>query len=161
MQNYQCQVEIAAPSAAVFEALTTEKGLRGWWTARCDIGTGVGAQSVFRFGKTYNVMRTEKLSPNREVIWQCLEQHHESAKLNRKNEWAGTKLKFRMESDSPCSTGLQFEHEGLRPQLECYEICQQGWVHFLKRSLKNYVETGRGEPYAGGASTKDIADKQR
>jgi uncharacterized protein YndB with AHSA1/START domain len=153
MKNYQCEVEIAAPSAAVFEALTTEKGLKGWWTTTCEIGKGVSAKSVFRFGKTYNIMRTEKLVPNQEVIWQCLEQHHESAELTRKDEWAGTKVKFRIESKSPSSSVLHFEHEGLSPQLECYAICEQGWNHFLKNSLKGYVETGRGGPFEGDAKT--------
>jgi uncharacterized protein YndB with AHSA1/START domain len=149
MNNYQCQVEIAAPAAAVFKALTTEQGLRGWWTTTCEVGTDVGSRSTFRFGKTHNVMLTEKLSPNQEVAWKCLEQHHEAAELNRKDEWAGTKVKFRLESRSSSSTLLHFEHEGLLPQLECYQICEQGWGHFLKTSLKKFVETGKGEPFSG------------
>jgi uncharacterized protein YndB with AHSA1/START domain len=149
MKNYQCQVEIAAPVAKVFAAITTEKGLKGWWTTTCDAGAGVGSRATFRFGKTHNVMLTEKLSPNQEVVWKCLEQHHEAAELNRKDEWAGTKVKFRLESRSPSSTLLHFEHEGLTPQMECYQICEHGWGHFLKTSLKKFVETGRGEPFYG------------
>ena len=151
MKNYRCDVDIAAPSAVVFGALTTAKGLKGWWTTTCEVGKDVGTESVFHFGKTYNVMRIEKLVPHQEVAWQCVEQYHESAELKRKDEWAGTKVKFRIESRSPSSTLLHFEHEGLSSQLECYGICEQGWNHFLKRSLKSYVETGKGEPFADHA----------
>ncbi len=152
MKNYQCRVEIAASVAKVFGAITTEKGLKGWWTTTCEAGTGAGSRATFRFGKTHNVMRVEKLSPERELVWQCLEQHHESAELKRKDEWAGTRLSFRLEAVSPASTVLHFEHEGLNPQLECYAICERGWDHFLKHSLKRYVETGRGEPFAEAAA---------
>ena len=151
MKNYQFRVEIAAPAAAVFAALTTEKGLKGWWTTTCEAGSGVGSRSIFRFGKTYNVMRVEKVLPNQELIWKCLEQHHEAAELNRKDEWAGTTVKFRLESPSAAATVLHFEHEGLVPKLECYGICEQGWNHFLKSSLKSYVETGKGQPFSGPA----------
>jgi uncharacterized protein YndB with AHSA1/START domain len=150
MNNYRCEVEIAAAATAVFEAITTEKGLKGWWTTTCETGTGVGSKSTFRFGKTYNVMKTVKLVPNQEVVWQCEAQHHESAELKRKDEWAGTMVKFQIESRSPTSTVVHFEHVGLQPQLECYGICEQGWNHFLKSSLKGYVETGRGGPFADG-----------
>jgi uncharacterized protein YndB with AHSA1/START domain len=148
MKNYRCDVEIAAPAAQVFAAITTETGLKGWWTTTCEAGTGIGARATFHFGKTHNVMLTEKLTPNREVVWRCLEQHHEAAELNRKDEWAGTRVKFTLESISPASTVLHFEHEGLTPQLECYRICEDGWGHFLKTSLKRLVETGKGEPYS-------------
>jgi uncharacterized protein YndB with AHSA1/START domain len=152
MKNYQCDVEIAAPAATVFEAITTEKGLKGWWTTTCEVGMGIGSRATFRFGKTYNVMLTEKVTFNREVVWKCLEQHHEAAELNRKDEWAGTRVTFKLESHSPSSTVLHFEHEGLTPQLECYRICEQGWGHFLQSSLKKFVETGKGEPFSGGSS---------
>jgi len=78
-----------------------------------------------------------------------LEQHHEAAELNRKDEWAKTRVRFKLESPSPFSTVLHFEHEGLTPQLECYRICENGWGHFLKTSLKKLVETGSGEPFRG------------
>ena len=153
MKNYQCDVEIAAPAATVFEAITTEKGLKGWWTTTCEVGMGIGSRATFRFGKTYNVMLTEVLVPNREVVWKCLEQHHDATELHRKDEWAGTRVKFKLESHSPSSTVVHFEHEGLTPQLECYRICEDGWGHFLKTSLKKLVETGKGEPYSGGPNS--------
>ena len=148
VKNYQCTLEIAAPAAKVYEAITTAKGLQGWWTTTCESGTGVGSRTTFRFGPTYNVMLTEKLTPHREVVWRCLEQHHEADELSRKDEWAGTRVKFALESRSPGSTVLHFEHEGLTPELECYRICEDGWGHFLKTSLKKLVETDKGEPFS-------------
>ncbi len=150
MRHYNCTVMIEGPVAAVYDALTTEVGLRGWWTKTCEVGRRVGDQSTFRFGKTHNVMRVERLEPDTRVGWRCLEQHHHApGQLNRSDEWRDTTVMFRLTSQTPGRTVLEFEHQGLTPQLECYAICEQGWDHFLKKSLKGYVETGCGEPFCG------------
>ena len=40
---------------------------------------------------------------------------------------------------------LHFRHHGLTPQLECFDMCHEGWTHYLG-SLVSYVETGVGQP---------------
>jgi uncharacterized protein YndB with AHSA1/START domain len=148
MKHYHCETLILAPASAVYDAITTPPGLRGWWTATCEVGTGVGARSTFRFGQTHNVMEVESLRPHLEVRWRCLEQHHHAPnQLTRTDEWAGTSLIFRLIPESASSTLLKFEHLGLTPQLECYDICNRGWNHFLATNLKSYAETGKGTPY--------------
>jgi uncharacterized protein YndB with AHSA1/START domain len=148
MNHYKKDVRIAAPTSAVYRAITTSEGLQGWWTATCDVGIGVGARSTFRFGQTHNVMRIVSLEPDAEVRWQCIEQHHHAPdQLTRTDEWAGTSVVFQLVAESPSSTLLHFEHIGLIPELECYGICYGGWNHFLGTSLKGFVETGVGAPY--------------
>jgi hypothetical protein len=63
------------------------------------------------------------------------------------DEWAGTMVVFRLVTQSPRSTILEFEHCGLGPELQCYQVCERCWNRFLKRSLKSYIETGPGQPY--------------
>jgi hypothetical protein len=36
---------------------------------------------------------------------------------------------------------MDFEHEGLTPQLHCYDTCSLGWSHGLA-SLRTYIDTG-------------------
>lgn len=149
MDDYVCKVMIEGPAGAVYDALTTAAGLQGWWTTTCEVGERVGTLLIFRFGATYNVMQIEKLEPAAEVRWRCLEQfHHAPGQLARSDEWVGTTLQFRLASPTPGRTLLEFEHTGLTPGLECYTICERGWDHFLKHSLKNYIETGKGQPFA-------------
>ena len=38
---------------------------------------------------------------------------------------------------------LRFKHVGLNPKLECYQICERGWDHFLKSSLKTMSKQAR------------------
>ncbi len=148
MRSYQCTVAISSPARKVYEALTTPQGLQGWWTATCEVATDLGAESTFHFGQTCNIMRIERLVPGSEVRWRCVHQyHHAPGELTHPDEWINTLLVFRLFAPTLASTLLDFEHVGLMPGLDCYEICERGWDHFLKHSLKNYVEIGQGDPY--------------
>jgi len=148
MHDYTCTFTMQAPPARVYAALTTPDGLRGWWTEDCDVGAAVGDSATFRFGKTHKTFRIETLTPERMICWRCTEQyHHLPGILKKTDEWVGTRLRFALEPEGEGGTRLSFTHEGLVPTMECYAICQGGWDHFLKTSLKNFVERGKGEPY--------------
>jgi uncharacterized protein YndB with AHSA1/START domain len=150
MSDYNCSIVIAAPAAAVHAALTTREGLQGWWTTTCEVGTHVGALSMFRFGETYHKMRIDRLQPC-EIRWHCLEQYyHAPGQLTRSDEWVGTTLIFRLLPQTAAKTLLEFEHVGLEPELDVYTISEKAWNHFLRRSLRQFLETGNGEPYRNG-----------
>ena len=144
MDCFHRQLSLAAKPNAVYEALTTPEGLRGWWTQTCDVATGLG-KSTFRFNDTYKVMQVEALEPEREVRWKCVEAHLEAPGVKKTDEWVGTQIVFKLSPEGAGKTRLALEHHGLTPALECFEICQGGWDHFLS-SLQSFVETGRGTP---------------
>jgi uncharacterized protein YndB with AHSA1/START domain len=132
---------------AVYAALTTPKGLRGWWTQDCDVATEVGGDLHFRFACSHKHMRIERLEPDREVRWLCTGAHIAVGQLTHKDEWVGTQLVFHLSPDGEGRTRLDFEHRGLVPAFECYDLCSDGWGHYLG-SLQRFVATGRGTPYA-------------
>ncbi len=147
MSHYQQTLALKASPAAVYAALTTPEGLRGWWTQDCDVPTEVGQTLHFQFGRNHKDMRIERLVPGREMRWRCTGAHIAAAEISRKDEWVGTELVFRLTPDGEGRTRLDFEHIGLVPAFECYDLCSNGWQYFL-RSLQQFVETGRGTPYA-------------
>lgn len=149
--NYQSDLVLTAPVASVYEALTTQSGIRGWWTAACDAGTAVGEQITIRFGRTFKVMRIEHLRPEEEVRWRVTDAQLDVPGLTRTKEWIDTTIVFQLVPQSASVTRLQLEHIGLTPQVECYALCSQGWRQFLG-SLKSYVETGKGAPYVDPAA---------
>ena len=151
MNHYQQSLVIAADPATVYAALTTPIGLRGWWSQDCDVATEVGGALQFRFGRNYKDMRIERLEPGREVRWLCTGAHMAASELTRKDEWVGTQIVFRLMPQGAGRTRLDFEHVGLVPNLECYDLCSNGWQYFLG-SLQQFVETGRGTPYALAAT---------
>ncbi|MES2073202.1 MAG: SRPBCC domain-containing protein [Pseudomonadota bacterium] len=148
MKHYQHSLTIAANPAAVYAALTTTAGLRGWWTQDCEgAAAEAGGTIHFRFGACYKDMRVERLEAGREVRWQCTRAHIVADSVTRTDEWVGTQPVFRISDAGQGRTRLDFEHIGLVPSLECYDLCYKGWQHFLP-SLQQYLETGAGTPYA-------------
>lgn len=146
-RHFRKEVHFKAPASALYAALSTQQGLRGWWTQTCTAGIKVGEQARFEFGQNYKLMRIETLRPDHQVRWQCLESHiHVDGRAYPENEWAGTTIVFRINGDTPTHTVLRFEHVGLTPDLACYDLCDGGWTHFLA-SLQQYVETGTGMPH--------------
>lgn len=140
-------VVLAATPDRVYAALTTPEGLRGWWTTDCDVATTLGGESTFRFGETFARMRIDALDPGRAVRWTCTAQHHAAPGLARADEWVGTHVNFSLAPRADGGTELALVHAGLTRRLACYEICHDGWTHYLTVSLKRYVEEGRGAPY--------------
>ena len=144
MNSFKLDLLLAAPASIVYEALTTQHGIQNWWTTASEVGTTVGQQITIRFGDTYKVMQIEALHPFTEVQWGVTDAH--LVVPGYTNEWIGTTIIFQLIPQSETVTQLQLEHIGLTPQVECFEICSQGWNQFLG-SLKSYVETGKGSPY--------------
>lgn len=93
-------------------------------------------------------MEIVQLDSSGEIHWECVAQHHEApGQLTKTDEWKGTLVIFLLKELSAISALLKFTHIGLTPNLECYDICDQGWTHFITVSLKKYLEHGEGEPY--------------
>lgn len=146
MDNYRQQLVISATPAALYQALATQAGLRAWWTETCTADANVGGLATFEFGSVRKVMRIEKLDPDREVRWSCLEADIAGYGLRRTDEWVGTEMVFKLTPQGDGGTRLDFEHIGLTPALECYQLCNDGWAHFMN-SLRGLAEDGKGTPF--------------
>ncbi|WP_349407503.1 SRPBCC domain-containing protein [Pseudalkalibacillus sp. SCS-8] len=147
--DFRTELTVEAPRDALYKAIYTEDGVRGWWTRFADIGEQEGTKSTFRFPAAgfYVITRTEELTLNEQVIWKVVESKHpESSGFEDLEDWTGTTIRFQIEPAGDNQSKLVFVHEGLTPQLECYDACERGWGHYI-HSLKSYVETGEGSPY--------------
>jgi uncharacterized protein YndB with AHSA1/START domain len=151
VNNYQHSLDISADAATVYAALTTTEGLRGWWSQDCDVTHGIGGSLLFRFGANFKGMRVERLEPEREVRWLCTRAHIAASHVTRKDEWVGTHIIFRLTPVDSGRTRLDFEHIGLVPAMQCYDLCRDGWNYFLP-SLQQFAETGCGTPFEVSAA---------
>jgi uncharacterized protein YndB with AHSA1/START domain len=148
-RDYERLVKIRAPRTAVFDALATIDGVRGWWST--DVSGSAAIGDVLRFGFTlpthqeWIVMRVDGAERPSRVAWSCVAQYV-APKLTKHDEWVDTRLTFDLAEDEPDVCALHFRHAGLTPALECYEICAPGWDYFLA-SLAAYVEQGEGTPF--------------
>ena len=131
------RVGIKAPPEKVFEALSEQKGLAGWWTKSTKASPTVGFVNQFRFGdKGANDMQVVELVPGTRVKWRC---------VDGPPEWIGTELTFDLE-EKDGSTIVLFAQRGWKEPVEFMYYCSTKWATYLL-SLKSLVETRRGTPY--------------
>lgn len=151
-QNYRYESIFDAPIERVYSALTSQSGLRAWWTQECEAGSEAGDQIVVRFGNTYKTMQVDLLGPRSEVRWRVLDSFLDVPDLVKRDEWIGTTICMNLTEEPGSRTRFVLEHVGLTSNIECYELCSGGWAHFLA-SLKAFVETGKGTPFQVSTQT--------
>jgi len=94
----------------------------------------MGGDSFFDFTVT-------ELVPGKRLVWLVTDCN--MPWYSDKKEWANTRLIFDLEENNG-ETVLQFTHEGLTPDVECYKDCEPGWTHWIKTSLFSYLTNGKG-----------------
>jgi hypothetical protein len=143
--SYTREIVVSNTPSAAYRALTSE--FDKWWTSSSRPVNAVGDTVTFKFDTTYWTMRATKLVHEKSVELECVEAHHvhEGLPASIRKEWEGTELKWNIQQQGD-ETKISFIHEGLVPSLDCYEICEIGWDHFFVNSLKNYLDTGEGNP---------------
>ncbi len=137
-----------ATRTEAYAALT--RGYGRWWTATDDTFEAVGDRIRFAFppNVSYWIFEATRLIPNQQVELTCVDALHKIVDKPHasETEWLGSRLIFSIDSDEE-EIRIHLEHEGLMPELDCFEVCEAGWNHFFVDSLKRYLETGVGKPH--------------
>ena len=131
MAELKHQIAIKNTPEKVYSALTTQSGLRQWWTSDAKTEEKVGGNAEFGFDKRATVfrMKIEKLNPGKDVVWSC---HGDNP------EWAGTMLTWSISHENATSV-VRFTHSGWKSASELYAICNTSWGELMHR-LRDYLE---------------------
>ena len=141
--SYTRTLPIQASPYAVYDAVTTVAGIKGWWTDNTVADNG---HITVRFGgDNFQTLRLVDLTPDRGVVWEWIAQHFPVEGTTQTDEWVGTRVAFDIQAHPDGSSTLVFTHNGLTPHMACYGQCNAGWNHFLG-SLTRYLEQGTGAP---------------
>jgi uncharacterized protein YndB with AHSA1/START domain len=134
------RIDIAASGQKIYDAITTEEGIRAWWTNDVKMEAKAGGQALFGFQNHFIVfqMRIEELTPPLLVRWKCVE--------SNSPDWIGTTQEFRLEPQNDRETLLKFCHGDWRSGGDHCYYCNTTWGHLLV-NLKNYTERGVKNPY--------------
>lgn len=128
---------IDASFEQVFEAISTVKGLSSWWTEQTSGGEDIGDEVEFRFDSNgFIKCRIEEKEQPTYLVWECLDGHP---------EWHGTIMTFSL-SENDGKVRVKFEHNGWKEESDFYGQCNFSWGRYFV-SLRNYCETGVGDPY--------------
>ncbi|REC62038.1 SRPBCC domain-containing protein [Chryseobacterium pennae] len=145
MENYTNTIEVKSTADKAYEALTHQVPL--WWTEMFE-GSSVQTGDVFtiRFGAAiHKTMRVKESIPKSKMIWYVEDSLIALPELKNQTEWIGTGIVWEITQIEE-NTRITVIHIGLSPEIECYDICSNGWIQFLA-SLKLFLETGKGTPY--------------
>jgi uncharacterized protein YndB with AHSA1/START domain len=146
--DYEKKLRVQAPPEALFDALTTASGLSAWWTRATGSGDTGGELRFFMSAPDPLLIHVDEATRPTSVRWTVTECSFEP-------DWVGTRPTFTItpvegtSSDREVSE-LEFRHHGLTEELDCIDMCTQGWDHFIA-SLRDYVETGHGSPRGSDA----------
>src|SRR6516225_10146283 len=120
----------------VFNAVNN---VREWWSGFYSeeiVGSTemLNDEFIFRAGEGahYSKQKLVEVVPNKKVVWLVTESSLRF--LRKKNEWTGTRIIFEI-SKKDSKTALQFTHEGLVREIECYESCSPAWTMYIQQKL--------------------------
>ena len=130
------------------EVLDAILDVRSWWSGDLDGPTReVGDVFEYRFQDIhYSRIRVEQVTPQR-VTWRVTDNH--LSFVEDQDEWVDTQIVFEIEP-TVGATRVTFTHDGLLPDFECYDACQQGWSMYATGSLKQLLRSGTGDPAGDG-----------
>ena len=136
-------VDIDAEPKAVSEAVSTEEGLRSFFTPDVDAKPEEGSIARFGFGDKEDLrMRIDRIEPGTEVRWMCVGDFP---------FWEGTVVDWRVQPnpEGP-GTRLTVSHKGWPADLpeHAYASVSYTWGQIVAR-LHDVLETGRSDPYLG------------
>ncbi len=145
--DFKKTIDIKTSKENAFKAITTE--VNKWWgNVDNEMANEIGSEfSIFFEENTEWRFVISELKEFNYVAWKCIYANHSFSGLKGiKEEWLNSEIQFVFKQLKDNRTQLSFVHKGLTPDLNCYEICDAGWAHFITNSLKQYLETGTGNP---------------
>jgi uncharacterized protein YndB with AHSA1/START domain len=134
-------VGIETTPERLYEAITTQRGLEGWWTPEVKAEPVIGAINEFYFMQTTVKFRVDKLEPNRHVSWSA---------VHVPGDWEGTQVLFDIMPEGNM-VNLRFSHAGFASLGGSFGVTSYSWAQYL-RSIKLLLETGEGEPFGSRGS---------
>lgn len=140
--NYTSTILVNQNPETSFESI---KNFRGWWSEEIEGSTGTLGETFFYHYQDVHLCKVKLIEeiPNQKLVY--LVTDNEFSFVEDKTEWINTHLVFEL-TEKGNQTQIKFTHEGLTPEDECYQVCEDAWGNYIQNSLKDLIETGKGSP---------------
>lgn len=139
--NFKTTITVNAPAEHVYNAINNAGS---WWHGEIKGSTDkLDDEFTYRWQDIhYSKQRVIELMPFKKIVWLVTESSLNFT--NDKSEWTGTKLIFEI-SAAGNNTTVSLTHQGLVPEVECYDACSNGWSMLIQQSLLSFITTGKGK----------------
>ena len=126
----------------IFNAINN---VRGWWSEEIEgISDEVGSEFLYHYQDVHRCkIKIIELMPAKKVVWLVLDNNFSFT--TDKTEWIGTQIIFDI-AEKEGGTQVNFTHDGLVQEYECYTACVNGWTQYIGASLPALISTGKGKP---------------
>ena len=141
-KDFTTSIIFGQNAATAFNAI---KNFRAWWSEEIEGKTDQLNETFFYHYKDVHLCKLKliELIADKKLVYQVTGNQFNFTK--DKTEWINTQLIFELIPEGD-STKIIFTHAGLVPAYECYTVCHDAWTSYIKCSLKNFIETGKGNP---------------
>jgi len=140
--NVEISIQVNQTPQEVFDAINH---VEGWWSGEV-VGDSKKLAGEFTYrvpGIHFSKQLVTTLVPSRKIVWQVTDAL--LSFVGNKSEWVGTKIVFEI-AKKGTKTEINFKHEGLDPQFECYDSCSSAWHALIGKNLKQLIITGEKQP---------------
>ncbi|SMG48064.1 SRPBCC domain-containing protein [Arenibacter troitsensis] len=139
MAHYTYYFSTHKPDYEIFNFLLE---INNWWVGfHNETITGstqkLGDEFSFHAGGGMHITKQKlvELIPHKKIVWLVTES--KLSFLEDVEEWKDTKLIFDLQQYSDGETKVQFMHEGLTPEIACFDQCSSSWSRYLKQLETN------------------------
>ncbi|WP_162126356.1 SRPBCC family protein [Flavobacterium phycosphaerae] len=141
-KNYTTTIIVDKDISSAFNSVTN---FRGWWSEEIEGNTDKPGETFFYHYKDVHLCKIKlmEMITDKKIIYQVIDNEFNFTK--DKTEWVNTKLIFDLSTEAN-KTKIVFTHEGLVPEYECYNVCNDAWTSYIQGSLKDFIEKGIGKP---------------
>ncbi|MGB4848993.1 MAG: SRPBCC domain-containing protein [Saprospiraceae bacterium] len=141
-KSFTATILVDQNPATAFNAI---KNFRAWWSEEIEGKTDKLNEDFFYHYKDIHLCKIKliEIVPDKKLVYLVLDNQFNFIK--DKTEWVNTKLIFDISKDDG-KTKVQFTHEGLVPEYECYNVCNDAWSGYINKSLYNLISIGIGNP---------------
>ena len=143
-KNFTATLVVDQTPEEVFNAV---RNVRGWWSGYYSEeikGDSKELNDEFSFrageGVHYSKQKLIEVIPNKKLVWMITES--ELSFLEKKDEWTGTKVIFDISTKGD-KTQLVFTHDGLTPEVECYDACAPAWSQYIQNKLLPLITSNK------------------
>jgi uncharacterized protein YndB with AHSA1/START domain len=140
-QDFTITIVVDQSPKQVFDAINNPKA---WWSGEIEGNMGkLNDEFTYHYREFHlSKQKVVEMIPDQKVVWLVTESSINYTEDKR--EWTGTKISFEI-SEQNNKTQLRFTHQGLVPEIECFDSCSNAWSQLIQQSLFSLITTGKSK----------------